>query len=62
MSAGRSPLRATLPSILLDALDLLAQHWHQVRQRLDACDARIQAHARADVRSVRAQQILGSAR
>jgi transposase len=56
---GDTDLRAALPSMVLDALDALAQHWHQVRQRLDACDARIQAHARADVRSVRAQQILG---
>lgn len=56
---GDADLRAGLPAMLLDALDALAAHWHQVRERLAECDARIQRHARADVRSVRAQQLLG---
>ena len=52
-------VRARLPVMLLDALEALEAHWQQLHQRLAQCDTRIQAHARADVRSVRAQQMLG---
>jgi transposase len=37
----------------------LAAHWAQVRTALDACDARIDAHARADQRCVRLRAIVG---
>jgi transposase len=56
---GDAPIRASLPSMACDALDHLHGHWRQVRERLAECDRRIAAHAKMDVRSVRAQQILG---
>ena len=34
-------------------------HWAQVRTAIDACDARIEAHARADARCVRLRAIIG---
>jgi transposase len=37
----------------------LAAHWQQIRERIDACDARIEAHARADERCVRLRSIIG---
>jgi len=37
----------------------LAAHWQQVRERIADCDARIEAHARADERCVRLRSIIG---
>lgn len=56
---GDTAIRSALPVMLLDILDDLAGHWHQVLAREAACDRRIGAHAKADQRSRRAQQILG---
>jgi transposase len=56
---GDVAIRAQLPVMLIDLLDALSGHWQQVRERLAECDAGIARHAKADVRSVRAQQILG---
>lgn len=56
---GDAAVRAPLPVMLLELLDDLAGHWRQVQARLAAGDRRIRAHAKADVRSVRAQQLLG---
>jgi transposase len=50
---------SALPVMLIEALTQLREHWQQVRERLSQCDKRIGEHAQADVRSVRAQQILG---
>ena len=52
-------VRTQLPDMLRDAIDGLAGHWQQVQERLAECDKRIQQHARVDVRSRRAQQLLG---
>lgn len=52
-------VRKQLPEMLLDVIDMLAMHWQQVKERLSECDKRIQRHARADGRSVRAQQQIG---
>jgi Transposase and inactivated derivatives len=56
---GDSAIRSALPVMLCDLMDALLGHWHQVHERLAECDARIARHAKADVRSVRAQQMLG---
>ena len=56
---GDDAVRARLPAMLHGLLDDLQQHWQAVRNRIAACDATIAAHARADVRSRRAQQITG---
>lgn len=48
-----------LPAELKELLRDLADHWKQVRLRLDACDARIEAHARDDERCVRLRAIVG---
>src|SRR5690554_1117176 len=56
---GDDAVRARLPAMLHGLLDDLHQHWQAVRERMAACDATIAAHARADVRSRRAQQITG---
>ena len=52
-------VRQQLPAMLHGLLDDLQQHWQEVRERIAACDGGIAAHAKADVRSQRAQQILG---
>jgi transposase len=52
-------LLSALPLMLRQALSSLSVHWQQVRERLSECDQRIAEHGKADVRSVRAQQILG---
>ena len=52
-------IRRQLPPMLQGLLDDLQQHWQQVRERISACDAGIAAHAKADVRSQRAQQLIG---
>lgn len=56
---GDEAVRRQLPTMLHRLLDDLQQHWHQVRERLAACEATIAAHARADARSMRARRILG---
>jgi len=48
-----------LPGELKALLRDLAAHWAQVRVGIDACDARIDAHAREDERCVRLRAIIG---
>ena len=48
-----------LPASLVELLGDLSQHWQQVRERIAVCDARIQAHAKADDRCTRARAIIG---
>lgn len=48
-----------LPSEFKELLRELAAHWDRLRVCLDACDARIQAHARQDERCVRLRAIVG---
>ena len=48
-----------LPAEFKELLRDLTDHWKQLRLRLDACDARIEAHARADERCVRLRAIIG---
>lgn len=52
-------VRADLPAMVLDVLDDLSGHWHQVRERGAACSARITAHAKADARCMAVQQMIG---
>ena len=47
-----------LPGELKELLRDLADHWAQLRTHFDACDARIQAHARDDERCVRLRAIV----
>lgn len=47
------------PAEFKELLRDLADHWKQLRGRLDACDARIEAHAREDERCVRLRAIVG---
>jgi len=56
---GDSAQMASLPTMLRDVLDDLQLHWHDVHARLNGCDARIAAHARADRACVRLQQMIG---
>lgn len=48
-----------LPGELRELLRDLAAHWAQLRARIDACDARIDAHARQDARCIRLRSIVG---
>lgn len=48
-----------LPGEFRELLRDLAAHWAQVRERLEACDARIDAHARDDARCMRLRAIVG---
>ena len=48
-----------LPGEFRELLRDLAAHWAQVRERIDACDARIEAHARQDARCIRLRAIVG---
>ena len=48
-----------LPAEFGELLRELSTHWAQVRERLDACDARIEAHARQDERCVHLRAIVG---
>jgi transposase len=59
LALNDASILSSLPLMLTEALENLREHWQQVRARLSECDKRIAAHAKADVRSVRAQQILG---
>ena len=51
--------QAALPGEFKELIRGLQAHWAQVRTALDACDARVEAHARADVRCVRLRAIIG---
>jgi len=48
-----------LPPELKELLRDLADHWRQLRVHLDACDARIEAHAREDEQCVRLRAVTG---
>lgn len=48
-----------LPAEFKELLRDLAAHWTQLRVHFDACDARIEAHARQDERCVRLRTIVG---
>ena len=48
-----------LPSTLVELLGELNTHWQRLCERIAASDRRIQAHAKADERCVRAQAIIG---
>ncbi len=48
-----------LPASLIELLGDLNGHWQQVRERIAACDERIQTHAKADDRCARARAIIG---
>jgi transposase len=48
-----------LPAEFRELLRELSTHWAQVRERLDACDAHIEAHARQDERCVHLRAIVG---
>ena len=50
---------AVLPASLIELLGDLNGHWQQVRERIAACDERIEHHAKADDRCTRARAILG---
>ncbi|EQD74492.1 transposase IS116/IS110/IS902 family protein [mine drainage metagenome] len=50
---------ASLPAELKELLRELGAHWVQVRDRIAACDARIEAHAKADERCVRLRALIG---
>ena len=51
--------QAGLPAEFKELLRDLADHWAQLRLRLDACDARIEAHARDDEQCVRLRAVIG---
>jgi transposase len=48
-----------LPDEFKELLRDLAEHWKQLRMHFDACDARIEAHARQDERCTRLRAIIG---
>jgi transposase len=48
-----------LPAEFKELLRDLAEHWSQLRIHFDACDARIEAHAREDERCARLRAIIG---
>ncbi|MGB9428532.1 MAG: IS110 family transposase [Gammaproteobacteria bacterium] len=50
---------AALPAETHELLNELGAHWAEVRERIGACDARIEAHAKADERCVRLRAITG---
>src|SRR5699024_5258533 len=51
--------RATVPSGLLDALDVLHAQWREAQARMTVCQQHIVEHARPDERSRRVQQMPG---
>lgn len=51
--------QSALPGEFRELLHDLAAHWAQIRTRIDACEARINAHAREDERCVRIGAITG---
>ena len=48
-----------LPAPLIELLGDLNRHWQQVRERIAACDGRIEHHAKADDRCTRTRAIVG---
>ena len=50
---------ADVPSALRELVRDLAEHWDEVRQRRAACDARIEAHGKADERCTRLRALVG---
>ena len=48
-----------LPAEFKELIRGLTAHWAQVRTVFDACDARIEAHAREDTRCVRLRAVIG---
>ncbi|MDN5939996.1 MAG: IS110 family transposase [Salinisphaera sp.] len=48
-----------LPAQFKELVRDLAAHWSQLRVHLDACDARIEAHARDDEQCVRLRAVIG---
>jgi transposase len=56
---GDLEMQSALPMELKGLLRDLASHWAQLRERLDACDARIDTHARQDEGCVRLRAIVG---
>lgn len=50
---------SALPAEFKELIRSVAVHWTQVRTAFDACDARIEAHARDDERCVRLRAIVG---
>ena len=50
---------AALPGEFIELLHDLSAHWAQLHAAIDACGARIDAHARQDVRCVRIGAIVG---
>ena len=56
---GDLDAQAALPAELKELLRGLAEHWEQLRVHLDACDARIEAHAREDERCIRLRAVTG---
>ena len=48
-----------LPAPLIELLGDLSGHWQKVRERIAACDRRIEHHAKADDRCVRARALTG---
>lgn len=50
---------AVLPDEFKELIRSVAIHWAQVRTAIDACDARIDAHARMDERCMRLRAIVG---
>ena len=50
---------AALPGEFKELIRGLQAHWAQVRTAFDACDARIEAHAREDMRCVRLRALIG---
>lgn len=56
---GDLDAHAELPVQFKELLRDLAAHWTQLRERISACDARIDTHAREDERCVRLRAIVG---
>ncbi len=56
---GDLETQVALPSELKEFLQELRAHWAHVHERIDACEARIAAHARDDKRCVRLRAIIG---
>ena len=56
---GDLDAQAGLPAEFKELLRDLAEHWTQLRMHFDACDARIEAHAREDEQCVRLRAIIG---
>jgi len=48
-----------LPVEMKELLRDLSAHWAQVHERIATCDARIEAHAKADARCVRLRALIG---